>query len=496
MLIPWQIQGEIKETTIYAALDTIQRILENNEFLGRKPQDLKSMEVIEKLRQVLRKTSIHLDPNPYEQELNVIRNAIENLENRILNGTLDDHWPEWDYSLDRFVWPTHFDVDFSDQETHDLLTGFVTLRIKILGVEIAETDNGTATCPGCGNTIYHTNEQDACGHCGTRFIWPSDDDGEETNGKSFKERLTTNMIKKYAKKFIIVAIVCILLGIFVPCVRTIPTGYTGIRTTLDRIDQNPVRSSPTFLVPFVQDLELVNNKQQTTTHDDRIWGESEDQTVVFMEGVTIAYQINPDWSVWLYSNVTDYKSNALPANIIQSSMKSAMQSLKTDKVTKREQIEPLAVEKLQSAITQKYDGNEVITIISVNVNNIDFEDEYNKVIAERQQAQVKYETQQIDIKTQLEKADADKKEREIKAEAAAIEKTTQADAEAEVIKTKAEAQVEANRKLAESLSQNLIDYETIQKWNGELPYVQGGNAIIDITGKRNGTTDTEPAPTE
>lgn len=494
MLIPWQIQGEIKERTVHEALNTIQRILENNNFTGRKPQDSKSMEIIKKLRQILRETSIHIDPDPDEQTLKATRDALDALEKRIVHDTLANHWPEWDDAMSRFVWPTRFGVDFSKQETHDLLTSFIILRAKILGAEMAENRNGTATCPGCSNTIYRPGEQDGCGHCGMRFIWPDEDDEKETAKKPPKERLTIDMVKKYAKKFIIVAVICVLLGVFVPCVRTIPTGYTGVRTTLDRVDQNPVRSSPTFLIPFAQDIELVNNKQQAMTHDDRIWGESRDQTVVFMEGVSISYQINPDWSVWLYSNVTDYKNNALPANIIQSAMKSAMQSLETEKVTKREQIEPLAMEKLQNAITRKYDENEVITIISVNINNIDFEDEYNKVIAERQQAQVKYETQQIDIKTQLEKAEADKKEREIKAEAAAIEKKTQADAEADVIKTKANAQAEANKKLAESLSQAIIDYETIQKWNGELPYVQGGNAIIDITGKNSGTSST--APTE
>ena len=38
------------------------------------------------------------------------------------------------------------------------------------------------------------------------------------------------------------------------------------------------------------------------------------------------------------------------------------------------------------------------------------------------------------------------------------------------------------RKLAESLSRELIDYETINKWDGKLPQVQTGSAgsLIDI----------------
>ena len=44
----------------------------------------------------------------------------------------------------------------------------------------------------------------------------------------------------------------------------------------------------------------------------------------------------------------------------------------------------------------------------------------------------------------------------------------------------ADAQAEANRKLAESLSDTLIDYQKVQKWDGKLPTVSGGNALVSI----------------
>ena len=44
----------------------------------------------------------------------------------------------------------------------------------------------------------------------------------------------------------------------------------------------------------------------------------------------------------------------------------------------------------------------------------------------------------------------------------------------------ADAQAEANRKLAESLSDTLIEYQKIQKWDGKLPTVSGGNALVSI----------------
>ena len=45
---------------------------------------------------------------------------------------------------------------------------------------------------------------------------------------------------------------------------------------------------------------------------------------------------------------------------------------------------------------------------------------------------------------------------------------TNAEAEAQKTSIAADAQAEANRKLAESLSDTLIEYQKIQKWDGKL----------------------------
>lgn len=57
---------------------------------------------------------------------------------------------------------------------------------------------------------------------------------------------------------------------------------------------------------------------------------------------------------------------------------------------------------------------------------------------------------------------------------------TNAEAEAQKTSIAADAQAEANRKIAESLSEPLIEYQKIQKWDGKLPTVSGGNALVSI----------------
>lgn len=347
-----------------------------------------------------------------------------------------------------------------DEPSDEVLNHVDALVIKIRSVHKKQNDN----CPICGQ---HTRNKYECPACGTNFN---------------KARKETNMPKPKIslKAAITILIAVVLLATAIPCIQVVPAGSTGIRVTMGKVDPNLIPPGPTFKLPFVQSIKTVNNKQQTYVFPDRIWGESSEQTVVYMENVAVSYQIMPEYSVWLYSNVTDYQNNALPPALLSSAMKAAMVELGANDVTNRAKIEPIALQKLQEALNVKYDGNEVVHVTSVNINNMDFEDNYNQAIEQRQIAQLEYEKQQIAIKTQLEKAEADKNEREIKANAAAKEKEIQADAEAKAIKSVADAQAEANKKLAKSLTKELVEYQKVEKWDGKMPQVSGGNAIIDM----------------
>lgn len=69
-----------------------------------------------------------------------------------------------------------------------------------------------------------------------------------------------------------------------------------------------------------------------------------------------------------------------------------------------------------------------------------------------------------------------------KAEAAAEAAKIKAEADAEVLLIAAEAEAEANRKVADSLTDELVELRKIEKWNGVLPEVQGSaTPIVDLT---------------
>lgn len=128
----------------------------------------------------------------------------------------------------------------------------------------------------------------------------------------------------------------------------------------------------------------------------------------------------------------------------------------------------LFTEKLAESLNQKY-GEGAVFINKVVINNMDFEEAYNTAIQQKSIAQQNADKQKIENEAAIAKAEADKQ--------VAI---TNAEAEAQKTSIAADAQAEANRKIAESLSDTLIEYQKIQKWDGKLPTVSGSNALVSI----------------
>lgn len=237
-------------------------------------------------------------------------------------------------------------------------------------------------------------------------------------------------------------------------------------------------------MPFVQNIQTISNKQQDGKCEGKIWGETSDKTPVYGENVTVTYSISSEKSAWLCANVAN-TDNLIKGSMVASAMKAAMAELSPEDVTNRGKIEPLTQKKLEEVLNAKY-GKDTITLYQVIIENMNFENAYNEAIQQKSIAQQTAARQEIENKTAIKKAEADKTV-EIK----------KAEAKAEKMRIEAEAQANANKELADSISDALIDYQKIEKWDGKLPKVTGSNAIVsldsdeetaDVTGSENSET--------
>ena len=296
--------------------------------------------------------------------------------------------------------------------------------------------------------------------------------------------LVIGAIVAFNKKSVIGAIASVILGaaiaLFGMSFVIIPSGYTGVKTTFGQIAEETLPNGFNWKTPFIESIEIVNNKQQDAgfaQKDSKIWGETSEKVPVYMADVTVTYQIDNEKSAWIYANVSDYKSQLISDAMVASALKNAAVQFTAEQVTVRSNIEPTAQKELQESLDNKY-GENVVHILKVVINNMDFEDSYNEAINQKNLASKQAEAQAIQNQIEIDKATKDAETQRIAAEAQATAETAKAQGEADAIRIKAEAEAEANRKLSESLTDNVLRNKLYDKWNGELPKVSNDSAPL------------------
>lgn len=253
--------------------------------------------------------------------------------------------------------------------------------------------------------------------------------------------------------------VAIVLVTAINCVSIVPTGYTGVRTTFGQISSETVPNGLNLKLPYIQKMNLINNKQQDKDFaSNQVWGETKDQVQVYAQNAVVSYRLNPEKSAYLYTNFSGI-DNIINEVMFDSAFKQAASTLGPSEATKRDKIEPATQEKLQQLVDEKY-GADTVTISLVVINQMDFSNDYNQVIADKNAAQQKQEQQAIENQTNVAKAAAD----------AEVARTT-AQGKADAAKIEAEGKAEANKILSNSVTENTLKQDMLSKWNGELPKV-------------------------
>ena len=271
-------------------------------------------------------------------------------------------------------------------------------------------------------------------------------------------------VKKSFKgvKWIVILILAIaLLG---SSFTIVPAGNTGVVLTLGKVSTTSMSEGFHLKIPFVQDIEIMSNKIQV--YETPASAVSKDLQTV-SSSIAVNYKLISDKSPDMYKTVgQDYKT-ILVAPVVQECMKSV-----TAKYTAEQLITDRAAvgEEVKTALDSKL-NNYGIYIEKFNIVNFDFSEEFNNAIEAKQVAE------QNLLKTQTEQEQAI-----VVAEANAKQKVIAADADADAILARAQAQADANKLLEESLSDKVIAYEQIEKWDGVLPKVSGSGSgfLIDV----------------
>ena len=253
------------------------------------------------------------------------------------------------------------------------------------------------------------------------------------------------MKKKLPKAVVwVVAAVLLIAIIATECIVIVEAGHTGVVVTLGRVNDNVMQEGLHFKAPFVQQVVKINNRIVKLEVDTEAF--SKDLQTVSTT-LAINYRVDTNMSYSIYKNIGASYEEVLVVPAVNEVLKAITAKYTAEEsVTNRSLISDGLIKGLNEKLNS--DG---LYITDVNIINFDFSEAFITAIEEKQVAQ-----QQL-LKAETEKQTA----------------ITNAEAEAEAVRIKAEAQAEANKILNSSLTQEVIDYFKIEKWNGELPMVTG-----------------------
>ena len=271
---------------------------------------------------------------------------------------------------------------------------------------------------------------------------------------------------------LVLVVVLLVVGYGTMTTR-VPTGYTAIITTFGRVEDYTLEAGFHFKSPF-QNVVLMDNRIQKVSFTTQAF--SSDIQQVDIAG-SINFSIDKQTAMTLYSTIgVNYFENLIRPRLLET-IKSVISAYTAEElIGKRDTLSTTIVEEMRSEM-QAYG----IYISSVNIEDIDFTDAFTDAIEAKQVAtqralQAKVEQDQKTMETQ-----AAAERQKIEAEAAAAVARIQAEA----AQYAGEKEAEMNIKLAQSLTDELVRYYLVQKWDGSLPRLMSGSEsgmFMDITG--------------
>lgn len=242
----------------------------------------------------------------------------------------------------------------------------------------------------------------------------------------------------------------------------VPEGHVGVEKRMGAVTGDMHDPGANFVMPFVENVQSVEVRPRTyTMADTKGEGKKKDRQDAIeaptKEGVnpridvTVRYHLDRDRAP---DFVRDWHSlDQVEQRLIRPAVRSAIRdeagAIPTDKIYTQEGRQRL--EKAANQALRKELGDEAIVLEAVQIRNVALPANYQTSVNKKQIAQ-----------QNVQKAKARKKQSIIEAEARAEQKIIRANSDAEARVTRAQAKAKANRLVAESLSQELIQYRYAQ----------------------------------
>jgi regulator of protease activity HflC (stomatin/prohibitin superfamily) len=271
--------------------------------------------------------------------------------------------------------------------------------------------------------------------------------------KSEGDKLVSLFKKVLLGIFIFIVVVVTLFGSF----YTVPAGARGVLLTFGEADLQEKMPGIHVKIPLAQSVVLMS--VQTEKYEADAGAASKDLQVVRTK-IAVNYHISEGNIVNLYKNIgLNYGDKVIQPTVQEVVKASTAKYTAEELITKRE----LVKESIESSLKERLLQSS-INVDATSITNFDFSAEFNngielKVVAQQSALKAVNDLQRIEVEKN--------------------QTITQAEGQAAAIRLKADADSYALKVVREQLEANdkLIQYQAIQKWDGKMPYVNGGGAL-------------------
>lgn len=249
------------------------------------------------------------------------------------------------------------------------------------------------------------------------------------------------------------AVIVVLLIVIVGfnAFTTVKAGHTGVVVTLGKVSDSVLGEGLHVKIPFIQQIVQVDNRVRKAEVD--CSSASKDLQTV-SSTIALNYKVRNASSAEIYRNVGPDFEKIIISPAIQECVKAVTARYTAEQlITERQSIG----DQMKSLIDEKI-SSYGLDIELFNIITFEFTAEYNAAIEAKQTAQQNALKAEQDLQR-------------IKVEA---EQTVE----------RAQAEAEAYRLKSEQITPQMIAMEYIDKWDGKLPSVAGGDSssmLIDIS---------------
>jgi regulator of protease activity HflC (stomatin/prohibitin superfamily) len=279
---------------------------------------------------------------------------------------------------------------------------------------------------------------------------------------------------------IIGLVALLLLGFVFASWRNIRPGYVGIvfDKASHQVTASALEPGWAFINPFtqaiqeypvtIQTYEMVQKSSEgVVAGDDSIKIQSNEGQQLNLD-VVIQYQVKRSEAGALYQDWGGADIGIVEDRVVRQYTRSQVPVIAAgytwEEIVsgKRAELVNLIGQGLREEFARRH-----LDLISFGVREVHLPEALQQALNNKIQAQQQAEQQRYQLEQARVRAEQDKVE---------------AQGQASALLVQAEAQANANRQLAESLTEELIRYQQIQKWDGKLPVFTGGaTPLIDAT---------------